>query len=135
MIVNENLRVEDMPVTGMGIQDEVSIFTLRKVPSDGKAVAECFRILGELEINVDMISQQMAQDGTCTVSFSCDDKQGEVLMTELGNHKAFDSIVVDREKGLAAVSYTHLTADMLRFCLTFAKTKYGGSASAHKCGP
>ena len=38
--------------------------------------AECFRILGELEINVDMISQQMAQDGTCTVSFSCDDKQG-----------------------------------------------------------
>ncbi len=104
MIVNENLRVEDMPVTGMGIQDEVSIFTLRKVPSDGKAVAECFRILGELEINVDMISQQMAQDGTCTVSFSCDDKQGDVLMTELGNHKAFDSIVVDREKGLAVIS-------------------------------
>ena len=104
MIVNENLRVEDMPVTGMGIQDEVSIFTLRKVPSDGKAVAECFRILGELEINVDMISQQMAQDGTCTVSFSCDDKQGEVLMTELGNQKAFDSIVVDREKGLAVIS-------------------------------
>ncbi len=104
MIVNENLRVEDMPVTGMGIQDEVSIFTLRKVPSDGKAVAECFRILGELEINVDMISQQMAEDGTCTVSFSCDDKQGDVLMTELGNHKAFDSIVVDREKGLAVIS-------------------------------
>lgn len=48
MIVNENLVVEDMPVTGMGIQDEISIFTLRNVPSDGKAVAECFRILGEL---------------------------------------------------------------------------------------
>lgn len=32
MIVNENLVVEDMPVTGMGIQDEISIFTLRNVP-------------------------------------------------------------------------------------------------------
>ena len=72
MIVNENLVVEDMPVTGMGIQDEISIFTLRNVPSDGKAVAECFRILGELGINVDMISQQMAADGSCTVSFSCE---------------------------------------------------------------
>lgn len=38
MIVNENLVVEDMPVTGMGIQDEISIFTLWNVPSDGKAV-------------------------------------------------------------------------------------------------
>lgn len=104
MIENENLIVEDMPVTGMGIQDEVSIFTLRNVPADGHAVAECFRILGELEINVDMISQQMAEDGTCTVSFSCDDRQGDVLMKELDGKDAFSSVVIDREKGLAMIS-------------------------------
>ena len=79
MIINENLLVEDTPVTGMGIQDEVSIFTLRNLASDGKAVAEVFRILGEQNIIVDMISQQMAENGTCTVSFSCGADQGEAL--------------------------------------------------------
>ncbi len=104
MIVNENLVVEDMPVTGMGIQDEISIFTLRNVPSDGKAVAECFRILGDLGINVDMISQQMAADGTCTVSFSCDDKQGNTLEAELAKQDEFKDIVIDRVSDLAMIS-------------------------------
>ena len=104
MIVNENLVVEDMPVTGMGIQDEISIFTLRNVPSDGKAVAECFRILGELGINVDMISQQMAADGSCTVSFSCDDKQGNTLEAELAKQDEFKDIVIDRVSDLAMIS-------------------------------
>lgn len=104
MIVNENLLVEDMPITGMGIQDEISIFTLRNVPSDGKAVAEAFRILGELQINVDMISQQMADDGTCTVSFSCNAEQGKALMTELEGQQAFQDIVINREGNLAMIS-------------------------------
>lgn len=104
MLVNENLMVEDMPVTGMGIQDEVSIFTLRNVPADGKAVAECFRILGELEINVDMISQQMAEDGTCTVSFSCDAQQGDALVSELEKQDVFNDIIIDREANLAMIS-------------------------------
>ena len=104
MVINKNLMVENTPVTGMGIQDEISIFTLRNVPSDGKAVAECFRILGELEINVDMISQQMAEDGTCTVSFSCDAQQGDALVEELKKQEVFNSIVIDREANLAMIS-------------------------------
>ncbi|MDO4486986.1 MAG: aspartate kinase [Bacillota bacterium] len=104
MIINENLLVEDMPITGMSIQDEVSIFTLRNVPADGKAVAECFRTLGELQINVDMISQQMAADGTCTVSFSCSKEQGEALMAELGGQEVFNDVVINREGNLAMIS-------------------------------
>lgn len=104
MIVNENLMVEDTPVTGMGIQDEIAIFTLRNVPADGKAVAECFRILGELNINVDMISQQMAEDGTCSVSFSCNAEQGAALQKELEAQEAFEGITVGTEGSLAMVS-------------------------------
>ncbi len=104
MIINENLMVEEAPITGVGIQDDVSIFTLRNVPADGKAVAECFRILGDLNINVDMISQQMAQDGTCTVSFSCSDKEGEVLAAELSAKEEFKAITVECESGLAMIS-------------------------------
>lgn len=104
MIINENLLVEDMPITGMGIQDEISIFTLRNVPADGKAVAECFSSLGELDINVDMISQQMAADGTCTVSFSCGIEQGKALMAELESKPAFADIQIGREGDLAMIS-------------------------------
>lgn len=104
MIINENLLVEDMPITGMGVQDEVAIFTLRNLPSDGMAVAECFRILGELEINVDMISQQMAADGTCTVSFSCSTEQGEALKAALEKDEVFADIEVNMEGNLAMIS-------------------------------
>lgn len=104
MISKEKIQVEDMPITGIGIQDEISIFTLRNVPADGKAVAECFNTLGELKINVDMISQQMAPDGTCTISFSCDADQGKELMKELANKEAFKGIQIDREGNLAMIS-------------------------------
>ncbi len=104
MIINENLMVEDTPITGMGIQDEISIFTLRRVPADGKAVAECFNILGELSINVDMISQQMAADGTCNVSFSCNAEQGAALLNELQGREAFNDIDMNCEGNLSMIS-------------------------------
>ncbi len=104
MIIKEDLLVEDMPITGIGTQDEVAIFTLRNVPADGKAVAECFNTLGEMDINVDMISQQMAPDGTCTVSFSCDGAQGRELKTKLEANKAFRNIVIECEENLSMIS-------------------------------
>ena len=104
LMATQNLLVEDTPITGMGIQDEVSIFTLRGIPADGKAVAECFRILGELGIVVDMISQQMAQDGTCTVSFSCDTQDGNELEKALAEDHVFDVIAIEREMDLAMIS-------------------------------
>ena len=48
---NDNLLVEEMPVTGMSIQEDVTIFTMRNIKNDGRTVAECFKILGELDIN------------------------------------------------------------------------------------
>lgn len=104
LIATQNLLVEDAPITGMGIEDDISIFTLRNIPSDGKAVAECFHILGELGIVVDMISQQMAQDGTCTVSFSCDMEDGDRLESALASNEVFSGIIVDRESNLAMIS-------------------------------
>lgn len=104
LMATQNLLVEDSPITGMGIQDEVSIFTLRGIPSDGKAVAECFRILGELNIVVDMISQQMSEDGTCTVSFSCDTEDGNKLENALACDEIFKGVMIHREANLAIIS-------------------------------
>ena len=51
-----------------------------------------------------MISQQMAADGSCTVSFSCDDKQGNTLEAELAKQDEFKDIVIDRVYDLAMIS-------------------------------
>jgi aspartate kinase len=101
---NDNLLVEDMPITGMGIQEDIMIFTLKNLSNNGKAVAECFHVLGELNINVDMISQQSTGKNTCTVSFSCTKEQGGELKMLLADHKTFDSVAPEWEEDLAIIS-------------------------------
>lgn len=101
---NDNLLVEDMPITGMSIQEDIVIFSLRNIKNDGKTVAECFRILGELDINVDMISQQNMGKDTCTVSFSCTKDQGKKLKEAMESNAAFNGVTVDSEDELAMIS-------------------------------
>lgn len=101
---NENLLVEDMPITGISIQEDVTIFTLRNIKNDGKTVAECFRLLGELDINVDMISQQNTGEGTCSVSFSCTHQQGVELKKHIEAAEAFKGVTVDCQEELAMIS-------------------------------
>lgn len=100
----ENLLVEDMPITGMSIQEDIVIFTLRNITNDGKAVAECFRLLAEMGINVDMISQQSTGEDTCSVSFSCNAAQGAELTARMAENAIFEGVTVDMEEGLAMIS-------------------------------
>lgn len=101
---NENLLVEDMPITGLSMQEDITIFSLRNLKNDGKAVAECFRILGDLGINVDMISQQNTGKDTCTVSFSCTKEQAGKLNQSIKANEAFAGVTVDCEADLAMIS-------------------------------
>lgn len=101
---NDNLLVEDMPITGMSIQEDIAIFSLKNIKNDGKTVAECFRILGELNINVDMISLQNTGKETCTVSFSCTSQQGKDLKKYIADNKAFSGVTVECEEDLAMIS-------------------------------
>lgn len=100
----ENLLIEDMPITGMSIQEDIVIFTLRNITNDGKAVAECFRLLAEMGINVDMISQQSTGENTCSVSFSCTAAQGEELAARMSENSIFEGVTVDMEEGLSMIS-------------------------------
>lgn len=100
----ENLLVEDMPITGMSIQEDIVIFTVRNLQNDGKAVAECFRLLAEMGINVDMISQQSTGENTCSVSFSCTSQQGADLSARMAENEIFAGATVDMEEGLAMIS-------------------------------
>lgn len=100
----ENLLVEDMPITGMSIQEDIVIFTLRDIANDGQAVAEVFKMLAEMGINVDMISQQSTGEDTCSVSFSCTAEQGDDLSVRVQENEIFAGATVDMEEGLAMIS-------------------------------
>ena len=100
----ENLLVEEMPITGMSIQEDVVIFTLRDISNEGPAVAEAFRMLAEMGINVDMISQQSTGEDTCSVSFSCTAEQGDDLSVRVQENEIFAGATVDMEEGLAMIS-------------------------------
>ncbi len=100
----ENLLVEEMPITGMSIQEDVVIFTLRDISNEGPAVAEAFRLLAEMGINVDMISQQSTGEDTCSVSFSCTADQGDDLASAVQENEIFAGATVDMEEGLALIS-------------------------------
>lgn len=103
-IMNKNIYMEDMPVTGIGTQDNVSIFTLRNIPADGKATAECFGILAELNVNVDLISQQASAEDKFMISFSCDTEQGKLLQQKLEEREFFRDIEISRTDDLAIIS-------------------------------
>ncbi|MEG0829439.1 MAG: aspartate kinase [Anaerovoracaceae bacterium] len=101
---NENLLVEDMPITGMSVQEDIVIFSLKNINNDGKTVAECFKMLGEIDINVDMISQQSTGKDTCSVSFSCTKQQGKDLKQYMKTSEIFKGVEVTCDENLAMIS-------------------------------
>ena len=101
---NTNLLIDDMPITGISIQEDISIITVRNLSSDGKACAECFKTLGELNINVDMISQQSTGNNTCSISFSCSRQQAEELKAAIEKGECFIDGIMEYEENLAMIS-------------------------------
>ena len=104
-IMNENnLLVEEMPITGISIQEDCAIFSIREIKNDGAAVANLFRLLGDLNINVDMISQQITGENECSISFSCSTKQADELTEAIDNNDQLSKMKIEKQSALAMIS-------------------------------
>ena len=55
-VMNDSIYIEEMPVTGISISDDCSIYSLRGMENDGVAITKLFQLLADLHINVDMVS-------------------------------------------------------------------------------
>ena len=93
-----------MPVTGISISDDCSIYSLQGMKNDGIAIADLFQILANLNINVDMISKQTYGDNLCTVSFSCTDAQSAELDAALENNGNLKGITLKKQPNLSIIS-------------------------------
>ena len=74
------------------------------IENDGSAVADLFELLGQTDVNIDMISQQVAGDGTCTVSFSCDAKEAETLDAAIAGNAMLSALDTSKQDGLVLIS-------------------------------
>lgn len=103
-IMNETILVEDMPITGITMSDNCTIYSMRNMENDGVAVADLFCLLAELNINVDMISKQINGDGKCTVSFSCTEEQSKDLDVAIVANKTLGNIEISKQTNLSILS-------------------------------
>lgn len=103
-VMNDSIYIEDMPVTGISISDDCSIYSLRGMENDGVAIAKLFQLLADLHINVDMISKQTYGDNKCTISFSCTDEQARDLDKAIENHDILSEIAVEKQPNLSILS-------------------------------
>ena len=70
-IMDRSLIVQEAAVTGLTVSDDIVVYTLKGLPTDGDRIAELFELLSDLSVNIDMISQQTCSEHSCAVSFSC----------------------------------------------------------------
>ncbi len=103
-VMNDSIFIEEMPVTGISISDDCSIYSLRGMENDGVAIAKLFQLLADLHINVDMISKQTYGDNKCTISFSCTDEQAKDLDKAIENHEILSEIMVEKQPNLSILS-------------------------------
>lgn len=103
-VMNDSIYIEEMPVTGISISDDCSIYSLRGMENDGVVIAKLFQLLADLHINVDMISKQTYGDNKCTISFSCTDEQARDLDGAIGNHEILSEIAVEKQPNLSILS-------------------------------
>ncbi len=103
-VMNDTFYIEEMPVTGISISDDCSIYSLQGMKNDGIVIASLFQLMADHNINVDMISKQIYGDNLCTVSFSCTDAQSEELDAVIENSNILDGITLKKQTNLSIIS-------------------------------
>lgn len=91
---------EDLAVTGIGVIEDCVMISV-KCPFEKGTVSRVFSKIADMNINIDMISQQLLDDKTALLSFSCTKESAEELEAARGE-SVFDGC--DMRYGLSKIS-------------------------------
>ena len=103
-IVNRNLITSEAAVSGISTFDDVVIYTIKGVPNHGEEIAELFELLGELKVNLNVISQQPYQTDTCVVSFSCEQDDIQRIDDALAINARFKDLETAKQEDICMIS-------------------------------
>ena len=79
-IMDINDILEDKLVTGISVTREIIVTTLSQIEYSSERIAKIFTIINEVGLNINMISQNVTNDGKAKISFSC--VEGERYLLE-----------------------------------------------------
>jgi len=102
--VNRNIIVEEAAVSGISTYDDVVVYTIKGVPNQGDQIAELFELLGDLKVNLNVISQQPYKGDTCVVSFSCGNDDIERIDNALAINARFRGLETQRKDAICMIS-------------------------------
>lgn len=103
-IVNRNVIVEEAAVSGISVYDNILIYTLKGLSVSGDMVAELFETLGDLGVNIDVISQQTCSPNSCAVSFSCNTEDEELIDKAFEGNFRFRDLDIAKKGDICLVS-------------------------------
>ena len=103
-IVNRNVVVEEAAVSGISVYDNILIYTLKGISVNGDMVAELFETLGDLGVNIDVISQQTCSPDSCAVSFSCGVEDEELIDKSFESNFRFRDLDIAKKGDICLVS-------------------------------
>ena len=105
-IVQEVTGMEDVVVSGIAFDRNQAKFSVVNVPDRPGVAARIFGALAEARVNVDMIIQSAAQDGTNDISFTVartDLKKAQPILEQLKRDLAAQSVICEEKIAKVAI--------------------------------
>lgn len=100
--IMDRMDFEDMPVTGISIKEDCTMVRARNLAGGGVGAGQLFGVIADLDVNVDMISQQTEADGGNMLTFSCSAADADRLFAEAASRSLPASL--ERQSGLVKLS-------------------------------
>lgn len=103
-IMDKTLIVQEGVVKGISVTDDVVVYTLEDIPNDGQTIGTLFRLLGEIGVNVDLLSQQNFSGGINPVSFSCPMEKVSLIDRAFSKNAKIGKLKISKKEKLTMVS-------------------------------
>jgi aspartate kinase len=105
IVMDNQLILEDKIISGISINENVSMITVRNIPSNGDITCKIFNLINKYEINVDMINQSIGINNNLVLSFSCNKDDVHLVNKMVGeNPDVFKTLTVDQQNNLVKLS-------------------------------
>jgi aspartate kinase len=103
--MDNQLALEDKVISGISVNENVSMITVRNIPSGSDTTCRIFNLINQYEINVDMINQSVGINNNLVLSFSCN-KDDVHLVDKMVKENAgiFNALTIDKQNDLVKLS-------------------------------
>lgn len=103
-IMDMNDILEDKLVTGISVTREIIVTTLSQIEYSSEKIAKIFTIINEVGLNINMISQNVTNDGRAKISFSCVEGERYLLEQAIAKIKEYIECELDYKDDMAMLS-------------------------------